>query len=93
MARPKPKIIWTENTTAGFKQQEMLETPTIWVIMYGTSAVRWSIMHDCSLELPTKYYPTLYHNRAHAERRLKQIQQLTKMDGFWLKQIDFDQTK
>tara|TARA_B100001245_G_C22740551_1_gene359083 strand:- start:220 stop:504 length:285 start_codon:yes stop_codon:yes gene_type:complete len=90
MARPKAPLICKIPDATGWAHYEMLESNKIWIIMHNNIAVRAvKEFTDPTMYYLKKYIPTIYHNKAHAKTRLKNIIKLTKDDGFWLKEIDF----
>jgi hypothetical protein len=94
MARPKAKVLYEIRRNQ--KIYEVLETNSIWIILYKDKPINISVQNDPLFsideraQIPVKYLRTIYHNEAHALRRVEQLKYSYSLDNITVKRIDFE---
>jgi hypothetical protein len=94
MARPKAKLL--QKLIKGHKVYEILESDSIWVVLYKEKPINIctytnpEYIIDDKTVIPVKYQKTVYLNEAHAVRRAKQLEYMYNLEDISVKRIDFN---
>lgn len=94
MTRPKPKVLYEIRKNQ--KIYEVLETNSIWIVLYKGKPINISVQNDPLFsiderdQIPIKYLRTIYHNEAHALRRAENLKYAYSLDNITVKRIDFE---
>lgn len=94
MARPKPHVI-ADIINAKHKKIEIYRSLQAFAVMYRDHGINMMTqpdymhtLYENQYDVPKKYQRTLFHHRAHAQNRAKELNELFKCDDYWVKEID-----